>query len=130
MVNKFSVLLGADLTCEKHEINQLDNKAIKLVNKIYQKHNINHIDVFKSCHHGHSHNNPKDLLKLINPNFTIITNTPKWVDNFSTCMDLKQINPEGVILLTDYHKYLFTIDETISYETIDDTSLFIILEKE
>ena len=130
MVNDYSILLAADLTCENNELDILDNKAIKLVNNIYKRHNIDHIDIFKSCHHGHTHNNPFELLKLVKPNYTIITNTNKWVDNFTICKDLNKISPHCDILLTDYHKYIFTIDEKINYQTIEDVSLFIILEKE
>lgn len=130
MVNNFSVFLASDLTCQNHEIDVLNNKAIKLINDIYKRHGINHIDIYKSCHHGHSHNNPYELLRLINPNYTIITNTNKWVDNFSICKDLKQINPNCKILLTDYQKYIFKIEKQIEYQKIDDISLFIILEKE
>ena len=129
-VNDFSILLASDLTCENHEIDALDNKAIKIVKEIYKQHNINHIDVYKTCHHGHSHNNPLELLKLVKANYNIITNTSRWVDNFSIINNIKSVNLKSDILLTDHQKYIFTIDENITYKKIDDESLFIILKKD
>ena len=129
-VNDFNVFLGADLICMDNDVKELDNKAISIINQIYKRHNINHIDLYKSCHHGHYENNPLELCKLINPNYTVITNTSRWLDTYSTYDSLKKANPNVNILLTDHQKYVFTITDKIQYYTIDEESLFIILNKD
>lgn len=129
-VNDFNVFLGADLICMDNDVKELDNKAISIINQIYKRHNINHIDLYKSCHHGHYENNPLKLCELIKPNYTVITNTSRWLDTYSTYDSLKKANPNVNILLTDHQKYVFTITDKIQYYKIDDESLFIILNKD
>lgn len=129
-VNDFNIFMGSDLICLDNELKQLDNSAIKIIKEIYKRHNINHIDLYKSNHHGHFENNPYELVKLINPTYTIITNSPKWTDNYSTIKDIKKVNPNAIILHTDYQKYIFEISNEINYQEIKEESLFITLKKE
>ena len=100
-----------------------------MINKIYEKHNINHIDIYKSCHHGGSGTNTKELCDLLKTKYAIITNTDRWLDNYSTIPNLKESNNNVVVLKTDHQKYIFNISKDISYEEIKDESLFILLNK-
>lgn len=129
-VNDFNVFLGSDLTCVDKDVKSLDNRTISIINQIYKRHNIDHIDLYKSCHHGHNENNPLKLCKSIKPNYAVITNTLRWLDNYSTFDSLKKANPNVNVLLTDHQKYVFSITDKIDYYKIDDESLFIILNKD
>ena len=101
-----------------------------MINRIYEKHNINHIDLYKSCHHGGGGTNTLPLCKLLKPKYTIITNTARWLDTYDTFSNLKEANKDCNILVTDYHKYLFNISDTITYQEIQEESLFITLKKD
>ena len=125
----YNIFLGADVTCSATDIVELKELSIKMINRIYQKYNINKIHLYKSCHHGGGGTNTKPLCKLINPDYTIITNTARWLDTYDTFQNLKDANPLVEILPTDYQKYIFTINDQISYQKIDDVSLFITLNK-
>lgn len=124
-----NIFLGGDVTCSSTDIEELASLSIKMINKIYNKHNIDHIDLYKSCHHGGGGTNTLDLCKLLNPNYVIITNTAKWLDNWSTYDNLKEANKNVIILPTDYQKYIFDIGNKITYKKIEDTSLFLLLNK-
>ena len=101
-----------------------------MINQIYQKHNINHIDLYKSCHHGGGGTNPLELCMLLKPKYTVITNTDRWLDTYNTYSNLKQANNNVIILKTDHQKYLFEIDQKITYQTILEESLFLTLKKD
>lgn len=128
-VNNFNIFLGADLICMPSDEESLDYSSIKMIKDIYNNHDIKHIDIYKTCHHGHYENNPQELCDLINADYAIITNSTKWTDNYSTIPSLKKANNNVKILHTDHQKYIFTIDENINYEVIEEESLFIILNK-
>lgn len=129
-VNQHNIFLGADVTCSTTDIEELKNLSIKMIEKIYQKHNINHIDLYKSCHHGGGGTNTQELCDYLKANICIITNTARWLDNWKTFDNLKNANPDVNILTTDHQKYIFTIDENITYETIIEDSLFLALSKD
>lgn len=129
-VKNNNIFLGADVTCSTTDIDELKDLSIKMINKIYKKHNINHIDLYKSCHHGGGSTNTLDFCALIKPSYTVITNTNRWLDNYPTFENLRKANKDVNILQTDYHKYIFNIDCDITYETIDEESLFITLNKD
>ena len=61
--------------------------------------------------------------------YAIITNTARWLDNYSTFDNLRNGNKDVNILVTDHQKYIFTINDCINYEVIEDESLFILLNK-
>lgn len=124
------IFLGADLTCSTTDIIELKGLAIKMINKIYQKHNINHIDLYKSCHHGGGGTNPLELCVLLKPKYTVITNTDRWLDTYNTYDNLKQASNDVIILKTDHQKYIFNIDQDITYQTILEESLFLTLKKD
>ncbi len=128
--NSYNIFLGGDVTCSISDKPEVKALSYKMIQKIYQKYNINHIDLYKSCHHGGGGTNTLDLCKLIKPRFTIITNTARWLDNWDTYKNLKEGYEDVVILPTDHQKYLFTIDNKISYHEIKDESLFLILNKD
>lgn len=128
-VNDYNIFLGGDVTCSNSDIEDVKELSIKMINKIYNKHNINHIDIYKSCHHGGSGTNTLDLCRLLQAKYAIITNTARWLDNYSTFDNLRNGNKYVNILVTDHQKYIFTINDRISYEVIEDESLFILLNK-
>lgn len=129
-VNDNNIFLGADVTCSKTDIVELKELSIKMINKIYEKYNIDHIDIYKSCHHGGSGTNTLKLCELLKAKYTIITNTARWLDNYDTYDNLRKANPNVLLLPTDYQKYIFTIDDNIKYDIIKEESLFITLNKD
>lgn len=129
-VNDFNIFLGADVTCSKTDIVELKELSIKMIDTIYNKYGINHIDLYKSCHHGGGGTNTLKLCELLKAKYVVITNTNRWLDNYDTFDNLKKSNSEVVILQTDYYKYIFTISDKITYEAISEESLFITLNKD
>ena len=123
------IFLGADVTSSLPNEEKLQNLAVKMINKYYQKYQINHINIYKSCHHGGSGTNTFELCQLLKPNYAVITNTDKWLDNWQTIPNLKKANENVEILKCDYQKYIFTINDAISYQKISEESLFITLNK-
>lgn len=129
-VNSHNIFLGGDVSCSNSETDEIKNLSIKMINEIYERHNIDQIDVYKSCHHGGGGTNTKELCELLKAKYAIITNTARWLDNYNTFDNLKQGNKNVIILPTDYQKYIFDFSkENIIYNTIKDTSLFILLNK-
>ncbi len=128
-INNYNIFLGGDTTCSNSDIEDVKELSIKIINKIYNRHNINYIDIYKSCHHGGTGTNTKELCNLLKCKYAIITNTDRWLDNYSTVSNLKDANKDVVVLKTDHQKYIFTIDENIKYDVIEDESLFILLNK-
>ena len=96
-----------------------------MIEKIYHKYQIEHIDLYKSCHHGGGGTNTKYLCDFLKAKYTVITNTARWLDNWDTYKNLESANQNVVILPTDKQKYIFEIDNEISYQTIDEESLFL-----
>lgn len=128
-VNGYNIFLGGDLTCSSTDIVELKELSLKVINLIYKKHNINHIDIYKSCHHGGGGTNTLPLCNLLKARNVIITNTSKWLDTYNTYDNLKSSYKGVNILKTDYHKYIFSVEEDITYQMIAETSLFITLDK-
>lgn len=129
-INNHNVYLGADMTNDPTEITELHRINTRVINSIYKLHNIDHMDIYKSSHHGGSGTNNLELCKLIKPSYTIITNTPRWLDNWSTEANLNEANPKVTILTTDFNQYVFDLSKKkITYKAIPSTSLFISLEK-
>lgn len=129
-VNNHSIFLGADVTCSKTDILELKGLSIKMIEKIYQKHNINQINIYKSCHHGGGGTNTPELCELLKCQYAIITNTNRWLDNYDTFDNLKNARADVHILQTDFHQYVFDIGESINLEKIPKESLFITLKKD
>lgn len=127
-INNKNRFLGADVTCSNTDIEILSKLSYKMVQRYYNKHNVDNIDLYKACHHGGDGTNSQELCKLLKSNYTVITNTDRWLDNWDTYKNLKASNENMTILKTDYHKYIFDINNKITYQTIDDVSLFIKLE--
>lgn len=129
-VNDYNIFLGADVTCSATDIPFVRELSIKMINRIYEKHNINHIDIYKSCHHGGGGTNTLPLCNLLAAKNVIITNTARWLDTYNTYANLKEAYSDVNILTTDYAKYIFSISDKINYEKLDDVSLFITLNKD
>lgn len=128
--NNYNIFLGGDVTCSSFDFEPVKELSIKMLNQIYQKHNIRHIDIYKSCHHGGTGTNTPELCKLLKAKYAVITNTARWLNTYTTFDSLKDAFENVEILTTDHQKYIFKIDNTISYEKIDDESLFIVLNKD
>lgn len=128
-VNNNTVFLGGDATCSVTDIVELKGLTLKMLDKIYAKHNINAIDIYKSCHHGGGGTNTLELCEKLKAKYCIITNTARWLDNWPTYDNLKKANDKVEILPTDHQKYIFTIEDKITYEVIKDESLFLLLSK-
>lgn len=128
-VNNNHIFLGGDATCSTTKVKVLQDLSIKMINKYYQKYNIKHIDIYKSCHHGGGGTNTLALCKLLNADYAVITNTDRWLDNWPTIQNLTEANQNVTICKTDYYKYIFEITDKISYKTIREDSLFLTLNK-
>lgn len=128
-VNDNNIFLGGDATCSNTDIKEVKELSIKMINRIYDRHNIDHIDIYKSCHHGGGGTNTLSLCKLLKAKYAIITNTARWLDTYDTYKNLTEGNKNVEIMPTDYQKYIFDISESISYEIIKEESLFLTLKK-
>ena len=128
--NNYNIFLGSDVTCSATDISFVKELSIKMTNRIYEKHNINYIDIYKSCHHGGGGTNTLPLCNLLQARNVIITNTARWLDTYNTFSNLKKAYNDVNILTTDHWKYIFNINDKITYETIDEESLFITLNKD
>lgn len=126
---EYNIYLGADVTCSTSDIQEVKALSYKMIQCIYNKYNISHIDLYKSCHHGGGGTNTSLLCDLLKAKYVVITNTSKWLDTWDTYKNLKSANENVIILPTDHQKYIFTIDENITYETIEEESLFLTLNK-
>lgn len=125
-----NIFLGGDVTCSSTDIEEVYALSYKMVNKIYNKYNIDHIDLYKSCHHGGGGTNTQLLCDLLKCKYAVITNTARWLDNWDTYKNLKNANTDVIILPTDHQKYIFTVGDDIEYETIVEESLFLVLNKD
>lgn len=124
-----NIFLGADVTCSNTDIVELKELSYKMIKRIYEKHNIDYIDLYKSCHHGGGGTNTLKLCNLLKAKYVVITNTDKWLDNYDTFNNLRAANFNVEIFKTDYYKYVFEISDDISYKRIEEESLFITLGK-
>lgn len=128
--NNHSVYLGADTGDSNTDIPDFHKQSTRNVSSFYNKHNINHIDIYKSCHHGGGDTNNSDLCKLMNMDYCIITNSPRWLDKWPTYGYIKEGNKKAKILTTDYHQYVFDLSgKRIKLKKIKKESLFITLKK-
>ena len=128
-INDNHIFLGGDMTCSTTDIVELRKISVRVINELYKTHNIDHIDIYKSCHHGGGGTNTSDLCDLLKARYAVITNTARWLDTYNTYDNLKNAYSDVEILPTDFQKYIFTIDNKISYEKIMEESLFITLKK-
>ena len=97
---------------------------------IYEKYHINHIDIYKSCHHGGGGTNAYELLELLNADYVVITNTDRWLDKWPTIDNIKLANSKAKIFKTDYYQYVFDLsNRKIKITKIPNESLFISLKK-
>ena len=128
-VNNNTIYLGADVTCSKTDIVPLKDLSIKMLEKFYNKHNVSKINLYKSCHHGGGGTNTENLCNLLKADYTVITNTDRWLDTYDTYDNLRKANENVIILKTDRQKYIFEISDEITYQVIEDESLFLTLNK-
>lgn len=123
------VLLAADITTSVTEIKELHGLGYIYVDRFYKRHNLNKVELYKSAHHGGSGTNPYEFLKLLSPDYLVITNTARWLDNYTTIPDMLKINPNCQILPTDYFEYTFRIGKEIRCYKRKHRSLFLKLKK-
>ena len=124
------IFLGADMTDSLTEINGFGKIAEGEVKKFYERSHIDHVELYKSCHHGGSGTNPLTLLELLKMDYLVITNTDRWLNNYTTISDAKKVNKKVKILKCDYHLYTFKIGERIKLKKIRRKSLFLKLKKD
>lgn len=129
-VNNNTIYLGADVTCSKTDIVPLKDLSIKMLEKFYKKHNVSKINLYKSCHHGGGGTNTENLCNLLKADYTVITNTDRWLDTYDTYDNLRKANENVIILKTDRQKYIFEISDEITYQVIEEESLFLTLNKD
>ena len=91
-VNNNTIYLGADVTCSKTDIVPLKDLSIKMLEKFYNKHNVSKINLYKSCHHGGGGTNTENLCNLLKADYTVITNTDRWLDTYDTYDNLRKAN--------------------------------------
>lgn len=124
-INSKNIFLGADVTDSKTDIVELKGLSRIMVQHFYDKHHLDHIDLYKSCHHGGAGTNTLELCNLLKAEYVVITNTDKWLDTWDTYDNLRNANKDVKILKTDRQRYIFDIKDEITYDTIIDDSLFI-----
>lgn len=130
-INHHYIFLGSDMMNSESSVAYINRAISNTIQKIYDTYHIDHIDVYKSCHHGGGGTNKEDVCNLLKANYAVITNTDKWLDVWPTRGNLKAANPHVTILQTDHNQYVFDFSKKdISYEIIPEESLFITLKKE
>ena len=107
-VNKMVVnmVFDSENNSSTNIIKEVKDLSYKMLENIYNKHQINHIDIYKSCHHGGTGTNPEKLCDLLKCKYAVITNTARWLDTYDTFKFLRAANPDVEILVTDYQKYV------------------------
>ena len=129
-INNHTVFLGSDLIDSDSSIPEFNALARRIVQDIYDKYHINHIDIYKSCHHGGGGTNGEKLLQLLNSDYVVITNTDKWLDRWPTIENINKANPKAKVYKTDYYQYIFDLSKKkIKVTEIPCESLFITLHK-
>ena len=131
-INNHTIYLGGDATDSNASVDELKYLSSNAIKEIYKKYNINSIDIYKTAHHGGPGNNNLDLLTLINPKYAIITNTDKWLDNWSTYDNInKATNNECKILKTDFYIHIFDLsNDEIKLIQKEAESMFLKLKKD
>ena len=128
--NNHTVFLGSDLIDSNSSIPEFNALARRIVQTIYDKYDISHIDIYKSCHHGGGGTNGSELLNLLNANHVVITNTDKWLSKWPTLDNVKGANKKAKIYQTDYYQYVFDLNKKkIKVKKIKKESLFLTLKK-
>ena len=129
-VNNHTVFLGSDLVDSDSSVPEFDNLAKRVIKEIYSRHGINHIDIYKSCHHGGGGTNSYKLFELLNADHIVITNTDKWLDNWPTIPNILKTKEDTLIYKTDHYQYVFDLShKEIKVKKIPCESLFLTLNK-
>ena len=129
--NKYhTAYLSGDITDSTRDYEEASRLSSKGLEELYAKYSINKVEIYKSAHHGGPGNNNLELLKLINCDYFIITNTDKWLDNWSTLDRIKEANPNTLVLKTDLFLHTFDLSrKNLKITSIPSTSEFIIQGK-
>ena len=131
-INNHNIYLSGDATDSDSSATELKYLSSSAIKEIYKKYRIRHIDIYKAAHHGGPGNNNINLLKLIKPKYTIITNTDRWLDNWSTIPNINiATNNKCTILKTDHFIHIFEFTKTkIKRFEKESESMFIKLKKD
>ena len=126
MLDKVAIYLAADITdCENPTLPSIDRLNKKALLEIYDKYHIDKINIYKVAHHGVHDSNHEETLKLMRPDYAVVTNTDRWLKNYKTIDSLISANKDIQIYRTDWQKYIFTIEEgKIKIEAIAEDTLF------
>lgn len=129
-INNHQILLGSDLTDNDAKDIRANRLSETFIKKIYEDELIDHIDVFKSCHHGGGGSNRLDMALLLKAKHVIITNTDNYLCNWPTIENFKNANKDVTIYQTDYFQYVFDFSgDIIKIDKIPLQSIFIDLHK-
>ena len=129
-INNHNILLGSDLTDSESKDKRANKLSEALIKRIYEDELIDHIDVFKSCHHGGGGSNKLDMALMLKAKHVIITNTDNYLVNWPTIENFKNANNDVTIYQTDYFQYVFDFSsEVIKVDKIPLQSIFIDLHK-
>ena len=129
-INSHKIFLGSDLTDSDTEAKVFYRLSERFLKQIYEKHNIDYIDVYKSCHHGGGATNKIELIQLLNCKYAVITNTDHWLERWPTIEYLKSVRKNVEIFKTDHYQYVFDFsNKKIKIEKKQCESLFLSLSK-
>ena len=128
--NNHTVFLGSDLIDSDSSIPEFNNLSRRILQEIYDKYHIDHIDIYKSNHHGGGGTNSLAYMNMLKPKYAVITNTDRWLDKWNTIDNLKQANKDVEIFKTDHYQYVFNLSyKEIRIKKIKKKSLFLKLKK-
>ena len=113
-VNGINIFFGGDIF-DREEIHPRANYVnYQIASSIREE-----IDIYKVPHHGTINCNSTQTLDIYKPKIAIITNDDEYLKNNSTIYDdLKRVNKDVKILLTEKHNIVIKIsdDGNIVYE--------------
>jgi len=129
--NGHNILLGGDLDDSTSEYPELNRPLSTGIKEVFDRRNVTKVDVYKSAHHGGPGHNNVEVLKMINADYIVITNSDRWLDNWSSIRNMKEANPNSQIFRTDYNIYVFDFsEEETKLNMIHQVSPFILLGKD
>ena len=125
------VYFGGDLTDNDSKEQLVRYQNLRVLLNIKKRFNFDHLDIYKTTHHGGGGSNNPATFILTKPDYAIITNTNRWLDNWSTRSNILLGSPSCNICQTDYYQYVFDLsNKQITCRYIPKESLFITLNKD
>lgn len=113
-INGVNVFLGGDILDREASHPRANYVNYQIASSIGEE-----IDIYKVPHHGTVHCNSNKALDIYRPKIAVITNGDEYLRKDSTIyQDLKRVNKDVKILLTEKHNIVINISEcgNITYE--------------